>query len=194
MPRHRDYLDPIFGAENWFKADILFDRIVDLSRGKPGGARFVELGTHLGRAACYLAEAVLAAGIPADLTTVDLFEDPKIETQCRANLAPYVALGMLTIVKSHSAAFASAYPHEPDFVFIDASHAYADVKADIEAWWPKIKPGGTIAGDDFWWRARNSPLWLAHFPVWHAVETSSIGRDYELTVRDSWAIWWKRRP
>lgn len=36
-----------------------------------------------------------------------------------------------------------------DLVFIDANHTYEYVKADVEAWLPKIKKGGTIAGHDY---------------------------------------------
>jgi hypothetical protein len=36
-----------------------------------------------------------------------------------------------------------------DWVHLDARHDYASVKADIEAWLPKIKPGGWLSGDDY---------------------------------------------
>ena len=36
-----------------------------------------------------------------------------------------------------------------DFVYLDAMHLYADARADIEAWWPKLKVGGLMAGDDY---------------------------------------------
>lgn len=36
-----------------------------------------------------------------------------------------------------------------DFVYIDGNHSYEYVKSDIEAWWPKVKPGGILCGDDY---------------------------------------------
>lgn len=36
-----------------------------------------------------------------------------------------------------------------DFIFLDASHDHASVMDDLHAWWPKIKPGGTLAGHDW---------------------------------------------
>lgn len=36
-----------------------------------------------------------------------------------------------------------------DFVFIDAAHSYEAVKADLEAWERKVKPGGWFGGHDF---------------------------------------------
>ena len=37
------------------------------------------------------------------------------------------------------------------FVFLDGDHRYEAVKLDLEAWWPKVSPGGVLCGDDFLW-------------------------------------------
>lgn len=36
-----------------------------------------------------------------------------------------------------------------DWVFIDGDHRYAPVVEDIRHWWPKVKPGGSLCGDDY---------------------------------------------
>lgn len=36
-----------------------------------------------------------------------------------------------------------------DFVYIDANHSYDAVMQDLRDWYPKLKPGGIIAGDDY---------------------------------------------
>ena len=36
-----------------------------------------------------------------------------------------------------------------DYVMVDAGHTYEMVIQDLEAWWPKIKPGGYFGGDDY---------------------------------------------
>lgn len=35
-----------------------------------------------------------------------------------------------------------------DFVWVDAGHEYQEVMDDLMAWWPKLKRGGVIGGDD----------------------------------------------
>lgn len=37
-----------------------------------------------------------------------------------------------------------------DFVYIDAEHYKRYVERDIEAWWPKVKKGGVLAGHDYY--------------------------------------------
>jgi Methyltransferase domain len=38
---------------------------------------------------------------------------------------------------------------KPGFVYIDASHDFDSAIADMRAWWPKIEPGGILAGHDY---------------------------------------------
>jgi cephalosporin hydroxylase len=37
-----------------------------------------------------------------------------------------------------------------DAIFIDGDHSYQSVLEDLFAWWPKVKSGGALVGDDYW--------------------------------------------
>lgn len=55
-----------------------------------------------------------------------------------------------TIVRSDSvAAAADIADGSLDFVFVDADHSYAGCLADIDAWHPRLKPGGLLCGHDY---------------------------------------------
>lgn len=64
-----------------------------------------------------------------------------------------------------------------DFVYIDGSHLYERVKADINAWWDRMTPGGILAGHDYdeehagvrqavdeFTRKRQAPVYLTYEP------------------------------
>ena len=53
------------------------------------------------------------------------------------------------IQKESTKAAADFTDQSLDFVFIDANHSYEHVKADIEAWKPKMKVGGMLSGHDY---------------------------------------------
>ena len=36
-----------------------------------------------------------------------------------------------------------------DFIYIDADHSYEACKLDLESYWPKLKQGGIMMGDDY---------------------------------------------
>jgi len=40
-------------------------------------------------------------------------------------------------------------PNDLDFVYIDGNHSYDFVKKDIELYYPKVRTGGFLGGDDF---------------------------------------------
>lgn len=36
-----------------------------------------------------------------------------------------------------------------DWIYIDGNHSYEFVKEDLNGWWPKLKSGGYLCGDDY---------------------------------------------
>lgn len=60
------------------------------------------------------------------------------------------ARGRATVLPLPSHEAAMAVPDGSlDFVFIDADHSYQGCKRDLEAWCPKVKPGGLLSGHDY---------------------------------------------
>ena len=54
------------------------------------------------------------------------------------------------ILRQTSREAARGFPDaELDFVFLDAQHHYEAVREDLEAWHPKIRPGGILSGHDY---------------------------------------------
>jgi len=72
--------------------------------------------------------------------------DPLTEDECRKNLLDTNC----QLIKGDSIEVASRIPDESlDWVYIDADHSYKSVKADLEAWFPKVRKGGIISGHDY---------------------------------------------
>ena len=61
-----------------------------------------------------------------------------------------------TIRKGFSAEVMETYPDNYfDWAYIDCNHLYDFVLKDILVCARKVKSGGVIAGDDFWWKRNN---------------------------------------
>jgi len=62
----------------------------------------------------------------------------------------YINQGKVKFILETSSSAIKDIPTNLDFVYIDANHSYANVKEDINLYYPKLKPGGVIGGDDYW--------------------------------------------
>jgi predicted O-methyltransferase YrrM len=130
------------------------------------GARIVEVGSWQGKSAIYLATQFKAFGKRAHIHCVDTFDggtDQMLKTRIEAmggstelfkrfnnNIHNAQVAYMVTPHVRGSIEASNEFKDESlDVVFIDADHSYAAVKADLEAWYPKLKPGGLMAGHDF---------------------------------------------
>ncbi len=56
----------------------------------------------------------------------------------------------VSIIRDLSVNAAQSFDDEKfDFVYLDGDHGYEGVRADLEAWYPKLKKYGVMCGDDF---------------------------------------------
>ena len=136
----------------------------------PDGSRFVEVGTYLGRSICSLAELVEGSGKSITVIGIDTCRGSGPESwrekDYHANAVKQGGgtfagalhknvidcgfgdkiLLMITDSVTASKLFSEG---SLEWVHLDARHDYASVKADIQAWLAKIKPGGWLSGDDY---------------------------------------------
>lgn len=128
-------------------------------------AHIVEVGSYKGRSAACLCVEALNSGKRIKVDLVDLWAEaadivrnapiayePATLAECKANLSPVMDLmgDALRFIACDSAKAAELYPDASlDLVMIDADHSYYGCARDIAAWWPKVKPGGKLAGHDF---------------------------------------------
>jgi hypothetical protein len=81
-----------------------------------------------------------------------------------------------------------ATPGKFDFVFIDADHSYEGCKADIAAWFPRVKDGGWIGGHDY----ENTEF--PKFGVTEAVNEFVNKYGLELELGDNFTWFVRKRP
>jgi len=149
------YQEPQFG-ENWFSYPNLYRKMVEKF---PSGSKFVEIGSWKGKSSAFMAVEIANSNKNIEFYCVDTWEG-SVEHQDRddlkslydtfnQNMMPlkdyHIPLRMTSLE-----AVKTFEDKSLDFVFIDASHEYEDVKKDIIAWLPKVKQGGIIAGHDYY--------------------------------------------
>lgn len=146
----------------WFNYLKFYDEIADRL---PNKATCAEVGTWLGRSACYLASKNKSLRKSVTIFCVDQWSgleipDPTISHPMSLgfmekfieNVNSCGHSDVIIPVISDSDKAAERFCNSSfDFVFLDASHDYASVKRDISAWIPKLKTSGIIAGHDYDW-------------------------------------------
>lgn len=109
----------------------------------------VEVGSYMGRSAAYFATEMLNHSGFGRIDLVDTFTNGASARQVMELLAP-VRRAIGNIHTGLSWEGAALYGDQSlDWVYIDADHHYEPVCRDIDAWLPKVKPGGVIAGHDY---------------------------------------------
>ena len=84
----------------------------------------------------------------------DVMNDSDAEHEARYQKACSVAArygDRCAVLRMDSVEAAALFaPKSLDFVYLDGDHSLAGVRRDLEAWWPKVRAGGVIAGHDYY--------------------------------------------
>jgi len=170
----------------------------------------IEVGTWKGASACRMASISKSLGIPARILCVDTWlgapefwtwgiDDPTRGLSLRKkNGYPTVyetfrtnilaqkhedVIAPLPLSSIQAAEVLTHYDWNADLVYVDAAHEEAAVRADLHAYWPLVKPGGTMFGDDY------TEFWDG---VRRAVTTFASSKNLEVRVAGS--VWSLQKP
>ncbi len=127
-----------------------------ISKRESRTVRVAEVGVYRGQSVAYLGVELINCGLGADsrsegiaeIVMVDRFDEFSASGVVRS-LEPIASVLGRVIVGDSAKSAASFGDGSLDAVFIDAGHDYASVAADIDAWRPKVRAGGILAGHDF---------------------------------------------
>ena len=152
-------------SENWFNYSHLYDYIVN---EYPDFKNFAEVGVWKGHSISYLAhllkdrEGVKISAVDLWETCVDqpgfiylgVAEKDEVWQYLYAiyneNVTRVGVRDLITDYKQCSWEAAENFEDESlDFCFIDAGHSYEEVIKDIDAYLPKMKKTGILAGHDY---------------------------------------------
>lgn len=146
--------DLVAPPDDWFTYSYLYDWIARIA---PRCGIFVEVGCWKGKSTVYLAKKVIECRKDILILAVDHFKGSS-EHQTRPDVTQIWDIflenitGLEDTIKpmrmDSLTAAGKLSEGSVDFVFIDAEHTEEAVRNDINAWRPKLKPSGIIAGHD----------------------------------------------
>jgi len=158
----------------------------------PAGGTWVELGSWMGRSAAYCVVELINREKLGPFYCIDTWDGgiehlgwkelDTLEQDFQRNIEP--VRDHVTVIRSESWRPAETFADDTvDFCYVDAGHTYEAVMKDLQAWWPKIRPGSYFGGDDY---TKGWP------EVCQAVE--DFFRDKAVRVRKSGRCWIVTKP
>jgi cephalosporin hydroxylase len=144
--------------QGWFNFREPYRQAV---REASDGAVFAELGCWKGKSSVFLGSEILKSGKKIKVHFVDHWggsdepehkADPDLERVFevfQGNIALLRGLNCSVHRRSTVDSAKDFADDSLDFIWVDAGHEEHEVLADIKAWWPKLKTGGVMGGDDY---------------------------------------------
>lgn len=140
-PELRDLPTP-----NWFHHGDQILALLDARRP----IECVELGSNRGCSAIAVARMIRSWG--GRLTCVDQWLQGPSEVEIGVFAENIVTSGVSTsirMIRAKTVDAATYWNSTIDYLYIDADHTKEGCTLDLENWWPFLRVGGLIAGDDY---------------------------------------------
>ena len=158
--------------------EIVLDRSALLAKVPKGGAA-AEIGVNRGA----FSEVILSVAEPEKLHLIDMWGSERyhqgLHAEVRRKFESEIAEGQVEIHNGKLSTeavdeFADSYF---DWVYLDTDHSYKVTKEELEAYAPKMKASGVIAGHDYvvgnWVKG-------SRYGVVEAVHEFCVAHDWEL--------------
>jgi predicted O-methyltransferase YrrM len=125
-----------------------------LALSLPQNCTALEVGSYLGASACFLASGVKERH--GRVFCVDTWKNEEMSeglrdtfSEFQANVKPYE--DVIIALRGKSDNVAEEFNEGIDLLFIDGGHSYEAVKADVEAWFPKLNVNAIVIFHDYQW-------------------------------------------
>ena len=148
-----------FTIPGWFNMHEAYDLLLHHCKD---GDEILEIGPFMGRSTSYLATNIINSGKKVHVYALDTFtgssEHVNLNISLKGyydiflkNCQEYIDKGILTPIQSRSDDVNTLARFDDKHfqgIIIDGAHEYEAVMDDILNWWPKLKDGGSMVGDD----------------------------------------------
>jgi predicted O-methyltransferase YrrM len=155
----------------WNGTGPIFDRLIEQVRP----SLIIEIGGWMGESTCTMAHALRKHGcVDTGIITIDTWlgsaehwlsdeQRPHLELKngypsfYRRFMTNVLNQGHQDIVlplpmpSAIAGQLLAHYPIKADLIYVDGSHAEADVFSDLTTYWPLLTPNGVMFGDDIAW-------------------------------------------
>ena len=145
------FYEDIYGYSLYSAQGMLLEHLLDILKNKR--LTIAEIGVYKGRMTAMWNVELINRNVDYEYYAIDHFlgSDGILDASYDNALLNLKTIeNRIKLIQNDSISESEKYEDEFfDIVYIDASHDYESVKKDLIHWYPKVKTGGIICGDDY---------------------------------------------
>jgi predicted O-methyltransferase YrrM len=152
------YLNLKYAEENKIFTHLSVNEKIKLIQlaNNVNGNIFLEVGSYLGASSCFIAAGIKKPGKEAKLYCIDTWENDAMTEGKKETFQIFIEntkkyQDIIIPLRGISVEVAKTFKDIIDFLFIDGDHSYEGVKADVDAWFPKLNKNAIVIFHDIGW-------------------------------------------